>query len=80
MNAKLSEAEKLARCFGCRNNFYNGYNDLGVTRCWSLESAKLVMKKEVHFDQIPPWNQRAALFLSCYHKPRHVYVQPEQTS
>jgi hypothetical protein len=31
-------------CTGCRNNFYNGNNSLGVARCWSLAKAKLVTK------------------------------------
>ena len=41
-------------CVGCRDNFYNGNNDLGVKECWCLKDAKLVMKKEVHIDQAPP--------------------------
>lgn len=27
-------------CAGCRNDFYNGHNDLGVKECWSREDAK----------------------------------------
>ena len=41
-------------CVGCRDNFYNGNNNLGVKECWCLKDAKLVMKKEVHIDQAPP--------------------------
>jgi hypothetical protein len=40
----MSEGEKLALCVGCRNNFYNGHNTLGVKRCWSLKSAEVVKR------------------------------------
>lgn len=29
-------------CAGCRNDFYNGNNQMGIGKCWSLESAQLV--------------------------------------
>lgn len=29
-------------CAGCRNDFYNGNNPLGVQRCWSVESASII--------------------------------------
>lgn len=62
-------------CRGCRNDFYNGRGN----KCWSLKNAKLIMRKEVHIDQRPPWNQPAKLLPDCYHAPRHVYVTPDQT-
>lgn len=31
-------------CIGCRNNFYNGHNNIGVSCCWSLKSAKVVTR------------------------------------
>ena len=31
-------------CAGCRDNFYNGNNPLGVKRCWSLDTAKVVTR------------------------------------
>jgi len=65
-------------CVGCRDNFYNGNNDLGVRQCWSLKSAKLVMRKEVHVDQVPPWNQEARELPDCYRKPRFIYVDPSR--
>lgn len=40
---------------------------------------KLIWRKEVHIDQRPPWNQKAKLLPNCYHKPRYVYVGPDQT-
>lgn len=72
---------KLKRCVGCHDNFYNhghtsgGGDDL----CWSIHDAELVMKKEVPFDQTPPWNQKAKRFLSCYRKKGYGYVGPDVT-
>ena len=63
-------------CSGCRNNFYNGNNGLGVKKCWSLESAKMVTKFELHRDT--PMNLRERYFKtkvpSCYHKQGFVYL------
>ena len=70
----MTKSEKLTHCLGCRNDFYNGKNELGILECWSLKTAKLVLKKEVHVDQRPPWDQEPGKFLSCYRRPRHVYV------
>ena len=66
-------------CAGCRDNFYNGNNDMGITECWSLETAKLVRKKLVPLDQRPPWNQPAQAVPSCYSKSGYVCVDPDRT-
>lgn len=75
----LSKKDKLKMCFGCRNDFYNGHNDIGVTQCWSLKNAKVVKRKRVHLDQVPPWTQKAIRVLSCYHESRYVFVGEHQT-
>ena len=72
----MSKNEKLKHCIGCRNNFYNGNNNMEIKECWSLKSAKLVLKKEVGVDQRPPWKQKPRRVLSCYHKQKYVYVEP----
>jgi hypothetical protein len=33
--------KSTAPCAGCRQNFYNGNNNLGVKECWNLKTAKL---------------------------------------
>ena len=71
-------SKKLKYCSGCREDFYNGNNDMGIKECWHLKSAKLVLKKEVHIDQRPPWKQKPRRFLSCYKRPRHIYVGPNE--
>ena len=66
-------------CGACHNNFYNGHNNLGVTECWSLETAVIVQRKFVHIDQRPPWNQVAERTLSCHHRDRYITVGPQVT-
>lgn len=68
-----------SKCTGCRNDFYNGHNDLGVTECWSFKAAKLERRKMVHINQRPPWNQKAEWFPSCYSRPGFVFVAPKVT-
>ena len=71
-------------CSGCYNDFYN-QNNMGLNmvngqpRCWSFTEAKLVWKKEVHIDQIPPWNQKAIRIPDCYRRQRYVYVEKSRT-
>ena len=62
-------------CAGCRNNFYNGNNELGVKECWLFKTAKIVWRKEVHIDQIPPWTQAARRFPNCYHRAHFCYLK-----
>lgn len=61
-------------CEGCRNDFYNGRDNVGGRDCWSLKDAKLVMRKEVHINQMPPWNQPAKEVPNCYRRSQYVYV------
>jgi len=63
-------------CRGCRNNFYNGNNSLGVARCWSLESAKLVTKYRLS-SSTPMWIREAYVKVkvpSCYHESGYVHL------
>ena len=76
--ANMTEEEKLARCAGCRDDFYNDKNPLGVKRCWCLERAELVLRKEVHRDQVPPWKQEPKDFLSCYNRDGYLYFHPDR--
>ena len=65
-------------CIGCRNNFYNGNNDLEVKECWSFKDAKVVWKKQVPIHQVPPWNQKAKRVFNCYHKTGYVFKDPKR--
>ena len=65
-------------CAGCHNNFYNGNNPYDVKECWSLKTAKLVKKKKVHIDHVPPWKQPAIKVPSCYQQRGYIFVGPDQ--
>lgn len=85
----MTEAEKLAKCRGCRDDFYNGHNPMGVKKCWGLKTAKMVTRYE-----IGTWTQpdRPGAFtevrgLSCWHaEGTHFYeklpsfVKPEDVN
>lgn len=73
----MSKYEKLKRCNGCRNDFYNDKNPLGVKECWSLESMKLVRMKMVHMSDVPPWNHPVKWYPSCYSPDRYVMINPK---
>ena len=68
-----------SNCIGCREDFYNGNNTLGVKECWNLKTAELIMRKEVSVHQVPPWNQAARLFPKCYCRDGYIYISPEKT-
>lgn len=65
-------------CRGCRDDFYNGRNPLGVKRCWALKDAKIVKRYE-----IGTWTQPTApgaftevMVPNCYHADgRHFYKE-----
>jgi len=72
MNAKQSD------CSGCRNDFYNDHNPLGVKECWSLKDATMVKVIDIHVDQAPPYrNVEPVSHPSCYKRPRFVHVAPD---
>lgn len=77
---KITKRRVTSRhCVGCRDNFYNGNNDLGVQRCWNMDSAKLVRRKEVCIYDVPPWHWQPVLIKpSCYSRKGYVYVRPHQ--
>lgn len=66
-------------CSGCKDNFYNGNNPLGVEECWSFENAQVVKKKFVPMSQRPPWNMPAVTTLSCHRKTGYAAVGENQT-
>ncbi len=71
-----TKEEKSAHCSGCHGDFYNQHRTNG---CWSLEGMYLTLRKAVHVDQVPPWNQKAYPFPNCYKRPKFWYVKPDQT-
>jgi len=65
-------------CIGCENNFYNGNNPYNVKVCWSLKDAKLILRKRVHINQIPPWKQKPSKVLSCYHQKGYAFINGDR--
>lgn len=70
---------KKTDCQGCEDNFYNGNNNLGVNECWHFSKATMILRKQVHVDQVPPWNQSPVRVPSCYKVKRYVFVDPHKT-
>jgi hypothetical protein len=70
---------KRRYCPGCEDNFYNGNNPYGIGGCWSLNSAKEVMRKMVHINDVPPWNHTPKETLSCFHKKQFVMIDEDGT-
>ncbi len=69
--------EKL-NCSGCEDNFYNGNNPHGTKECWKFKGAKIIPRKEVHINQVPPWNQKPELRMNCYRKKQYCYVDGDR--
>ena len=72
----------LKHCQGCTNDFYNGKNDLGVSRCFRFDKKKkLVTRIVIGFWQNPPYkNNRKVRIPPCYHgrgNNRYLYIKPE---
>lgn len=75
---------ELKHCSGCRDNFYNGNNNLGVSRCWSFDKKK---KLEYRVGPIGNWEsppyigKKKKLMPPCWHgdggSNRVHYVKPE---
>jgi len=74
---KLSKEKKLKHCSTCEEDFYNGNNPYGVKECWNLDEAKLVLRKEVGINQVPPWKQKPIKVLNCFRRKGYVYTNPD---
>jgi len=65
-------------CAGCRDNFYNGRQNVTGDKCWNLESAELVKRLLIPVDLRPPYlHLKQKTVPNCYHRERHVTVKPE---
>jgi len=58
-------------CHGCRDDFYNGQNPLGVNECWSFKSASVVTRWRIGWWTAPdsPRAFRKVETLNCHHAP-----------
>lgn len=65
------DTETLSLCVGCRSDYYNGKNDRGIQKCWSLKRAKKVKRWRIGWWTTP--SSRDAFThvttLDCHHAP-----------
>ena len=62
--------DKQQHCNGCRDDFYNGHNTLGVKQCWSLKDAKVVTRfKQPYWEPWPFRGTREVQTLDCWSAP-----------
>jgi hypothetical protein len=64
-------------CQGCHNDIYN-HDAGGAKECWSFKTAKLILRREVHMDDLPPHKQKPNKFPDCYRKPHYFYMDPSR--
>lgn len=69
----MSVEKSKAMCAGCYCNDYN-HGLGGAKECWNFGKAKVKLRKAVHINQVPPWKQKPAPMLDCYHKSQWVFV------
>jgi hypothetical protein len=66
----------MSDCAGCRDDFYNGKNDIGVQRCWLLDKARMSTRFRLHVDT--PMNQRSGYAKvktpNCYRQARFMFI------
>jgi hypothetical protein len=71
----MTNEEKLLYCresggMLCKEHFYNGHNDLGIPKCWCLDTAELV-EREIY----PSLESRATVkvkTLKCFRPQRNM--------
>ena len=65
-------------CIGCNDNFYNSNNPYKIKTCWHLESARLIKRKKVGINDVPPWTWKPKKFLSCYSQTGYGFINCEK--
>ncbi len=66
-------------CIGCNDNFYNGNNQYGISECWNFKKAKLIKRKKVGINDVPPWTWKPQKFPSCYRRKGYVFINCEES-
>jgi hypothetical protein len=73
----MTKSEKRKHCAGCYNDEYN-YGLGGSHECWSLDSMKLIKRKKVGINDVPPWTWKAKKYPACYRKTGYVFINCEK--
>lgn len=64
-------------CAGCRDDFYNGNNPMGIQECWHFTSATVENRIIVGIHERPPYKRKPQACLSCFHPTGKAAVKPE---
>lgn len=61
----------LSACGGCRDDFYNGHNPMGVKRCWLAKDGRMVTRYRIGWWTQPtsPGAFTKVRVPNCYHQP-----------
>ncbi len=64
-----------SNCIGCRNNMYNGGNNLGVSECWSLATAKIKTRYSIP-SYLPTYKENFTKVRvpDCFHRDGTAHV------
>lgn len=73
----MIKSEKRKHCFGCYNDDYN-YGLGGANECWYLDDMKLIKRKKVGINDVPPWTWESEKYPSCYRKNGYVFINCEK--
>lgn len=69
---------QLKHCQGCRDNFYNGNNDLGVSQCWAFDPKKK-LTTQYELSVHTPMNIKCAYLKvrkpPCYHQTGYILLR-----
>lgn len=65
-------------CVGCYNDDYN-HGLGGAEECWFFKDAKLVKKKKVGMNDVPPWNHKPIRVPNCYRQTGYWFVNADRT-
>jgi len=67
----------IKHCQGCVDDFYNGNNEIGVTRCWSLKTAVLVTRYRIGVWTMPlsPGAFREMRVPNCYRAQGYAFTE-----
>lgn len=66
-----------SKCAGCSEDFYNGKNPYDVKECWHLKDAKVILRRRVGINDVPPWKRKPERLPSCYRERGYVFVGPK---
>lgn len=71
----MNKSKRL--CAGCRENFYNGNNPIGVKECWMYKRAKV--KTQYRIAIHTPMDRKAGYVktvgLNCFNEAGYVFLE-----